>query len=47
MIVLTLLTQTGKSQEATNDFYDDAETFSLKGSTMIQVSRGDRKSGRN
>jgi hypothetical protein len=38
MIVLTVLTQTGKSQEITNDFYDDAETFSLKGSTIIQVS---------
>ena len=38
IIVLTILTQTGKSQEITNDFYDDAETFSLKGSTMIQVT---------
>jgi hypothetical protein len=38
MIVMTLLTQTVKSQETTNDFYDDAETFNLKGSTIIQVS---------
>jgi hypothetical protein len=38
MIVLAILTQTGKSQDATNDFYDDAETFSLKGSTTIQVA---------
>jgi hypothetical protein len=37
MILLAILTQTGKSQEATNDFYDDAETFSLKGSMTIQV----------
>lgn len=38
MIVMTLMTQTGKSQESTNDFYDDAETFNLKGQTLIQVS---------
>lgn len=38
IIFMTLLIQTGISQEATNDFYDDAETFSLKGSTMIQVA---------
>jgi hypothetical protein len=38
MIIMIFLTQTGKSQESTNDFYDDAETFSLKGSTMIQVT---------
>jgi len=38
IIVFALLTQTGKSQEITNDFYDDAETFSLKGLTTIQVT---------
>jgi hypothetical protein len=38
LIFMTLMTQTGKSQEATNDFYDDAETFNVKGSTMIQVT---------
>lgn len=37
MLLMTLLTQTAKSQQTTNDFYDDAETFSLKGSTLIQV----------
>jgi hypothetical protein len=37
MLFMTLLTQTGKSQQSTNDFYDDAETFSLKGSTLIQA----------
>ncbi|MFA4864927.1 MAG: hypothetical protein WC605_14305, partial [Bacteroidales bacterium] len=38
LIVFALLTQTGKSQEITNDFYDDAETSSLKGLTTIQVT---------
>jgi len=38
MIVFTLLSQTVKSQEITNDFYDDAETFILKGLTTIQVA---------
>jgi hypothetical protein len=37
MVIVTILTQTAKSQQATNDFYDDAETYSLKGSTIIQV----------
>lgn len=35
---MTIFTQTAKPQQATNDFYDDAETFSLKGTTIIQVS---------
>jgi hypothetical protein len=38
MILLALTTQVAISQEITNDFYDDAETHSLKGSTMIQVT---------
>jgi hypothetical protein len=38
MIIFSLFTQTGKSQEATNDFYDDAETFNLKGSTVIRIA---------
>jgi hypothetical protein len=37
MIVFTIITLTGKAQESTNDFYDDAETHSLKGTTVIQV----------
>ena len=37
MIILTILTQTGKSQQATNDFYDDAETFDLPGTITILV----------
>lgn len=37
MIFMTIFTQTAKTQQATNDFYDDAETFSLKGSTIIKV----------
>jgi hypothetical protein len=37
MIVLTILSQTGKSQLSTNDFYDDAETHDLKGPTTILV----------
>ena len=37
LIFFTIFIETGKSQEVTNDFYDDAETFSLKGSTTIQV----------
>jgi hypothetical protein len=37
MTILTLGPQNLKSQEATNDFYDDAETFQLKGTTLIQV----------
>lgn len=37
MIIFTIITHTGKAQEATNDFYDDAETHSLKGTTVIQV----------
>lgn len=38
MLLMTIFTQTAKPQQATNDFYDDAETFSLKGTTIIQVS---------
>jgi hypothetical protein len=37
MIILTILSQTIKSQQTTNDFYDDAETFSLKGPTNIKI----------
>jgi hypothetical protein len=37
MIFLTLGTLPAKSQSLTNDFYDDAETYSLKGSTQIQL----------
>jgi hypothetical protein len=37
MIALTLLTLMGKAQNATNDFYDDAETINLIGSTKIIV----------
>jgi hypothetical protein len=38
MIMMTLFTQAGNSRQTTNDFYDDAETFSLNGSVIIQVS---------
>jgi hypothetical protein len=38
MIVLTLLSHPAKSQQTTNDFYDDSETFSLKGATSIEVA---------
>jgi hypothetical protein len=38
MILMTLFTQTLKSQQTKNDFYNDTETFSLKGSTIIQVA---------
>ena len=37
MLLMTFFTQTLKSQQSTNDFYDDAETFSLKGTTIIQL----------
>jgi hypothetical protein len=37
MIALTFISLTGKSQVSTNDFYDDAETYNLAGSTDIQV----------
>jgi hypothetical protein len=37
MLLMTLFTHTLKSQQSTNDFYDEAETFSLKGTTIIQV----------
>jgi hypothetical protein len=37
MIAFMLLTQTGKPQNTTNDFYDDAETIDLIGSTRIMV----------
>jgi hypothetical protein len=35
MIALMLLTFNGKSQDVTNDFYDDAETYDLRGATQI------------
>jgi hypothetical protein len=38
MIIFTLGIYTVKSQEITNDFYDDAETFPLKGSTVIEIT---------
>jgi hypothetical protein len=38
MIFMTILSQTAKPQQATNDFYDDAETFSLKGTTTIKIA---------
>lgn len=38
MMCLSILSLTGKSQEITNDFYDDAETFTLKGSTKIEIA---------
>ncbi len=38
MILFTLGTHAVKSQEITNDFYDDAETFSLKGQTVIEIT---------
>lgn len=38
MITFILLTLNGRSQEFTNDFYDDAETYNLKGSTKIEIA---------
>jgi len=38
MVAFALIAQTVISQDITNDFYDDAETFSLKGATTIQVT---------
>ena len=38
MIAFILLSLTGRSQEFTNDFYDDAETYNLKGSTRIEIA---------
>lgn len=37
-IIAALMMITGRSQEITNDFYDDAETYQLSGKTMIQIS---------
>jgi hypothetical protein len=38
MIALTLICLGARSQEATNDFYDDAETHNLAGTTQIELS---------
>jgi hypothetical protein len=38
MIALTLLSLNGLSQNATNDFYDDAKTYTLYGKTIIEVA---------
>ena len=38
MIALSLLTSTLKSQNSTNDFYDDAETYPLNGSLKIELA---------
>jgi len=38
LITLALMTSTTKSQIATNDFYDDAETFILNGSLKIELT---------
>jgi hypothetical protein len=37
MIISALLARTAKSQEPTNDFYDDAETHDLTGNTKIML----------
>ncbi len=37
MIAFMLINLNGKSQEVTNDFYDDAETYPLAGVTKIKV----------
>jgi hypothetical protein len=37
-IILSMITMNVKSQEVTNDFYDDAETFKLSGTTQIQIT---------
>jgi hypothetical protein len=38
MMFFSILTLNMKSQEITNDFYDDAEPFALKGSTVIEIA---------
>ncbi len=38
MITLALIPFAGNSQETTNDFYDDAETYRLKGATKIEIA---------
>lgn len=37
MIITALIARPGKSQEVTNDFYDDAETYNLTGTTAIML----------
>lgn len=37
MIVFTSMFESGKSQQSTNDFYDDAETINLPGKTLIVI----------
>lgn len=38
-IMMTMMvTLTGKAQEMTNDFYDDAETYALAGNTVIEIA---------
>jgi len=38
MIIMSFITYNGTAQVSTNDFYDDAETQSLKGTTKIQLA---------